>query len=186
MLQELLELRSPHGPEDRLYRALHLLLPSSPLVNLIHQLPPPPGSYTPFSAPQYPPADSLKLPVLPAPLPHVLILQSSLALVLTLLIRQQALVASTIEAQVKQQRTRLGAGTEKDVRKRVEGEVLGGEMGLVMVDLLREVGNHPAADEATRREVEVREFDFWRKLVSCLRCAFIPKYLSDRSLISQL
>lgn len=169
MLQELIELRSPHGPEDKLYRALHLLLPSSPLVSLIQQLPPLSGSYTPLTLPQYPPQDASKLPVLPSPLPHVLLLQSSLPLILTLLIRQQALVSSTIEAQVKQQRTRLGAGTEKDVRKRVEGEVLGGQKGLVMVDLLREVGNHPAADDAMRRDVEVREFDFWRKLVSCLR-----------------
>ncbi len=144
-------------------------LPSSPLVTLIQQLTPPSGSYTPLTAPEYPPQDATKLPVLPSPLPHVLLLQSSLPLVLTLLIRQQAIVSSTIEAQVKQQRTRLGAGTEKDVRKRVEGEVLGGQMGLMMVDLLREVGNHPAADDAVRRDVEVREFGFWRKLVSCLR-----------------
>ena len=76
-----------------------------------------------------------------------------------------------VEARVKSNRTRLGAGPEKEVRRNVEAEVLGGEAGMGMVDLLREVGAHPAVSEDVRRLVEVQEFGFWRKLVGCLSYA---------------
>lgn len=167
-LQDLLQSRSDHGQADDLYRAFHLLLPSSPLVSFLQPLPPPADGYIPLVTPSYPPTTS-SLPQIPSTLPHALHLLASLPLLITLLIRQESLVKTAIEAQVKAGRSRLGGGTEKDVRRRVEGEVLGGELGLEMVDLLREVGSHPAVDDNVRREVEVREFDFWRKLVSCLR-----------------
>jgi superkiller protein 3 len=80
------------------------------------------------------------------------------------------MVHNKVEIDVKARRTRLGAGTEKDVRKAVEGEVLSGDLGMGMVEMLREVGGHPGVDESIRRDVEVREFGFWRKLVGCLGC----------------
>ncbi|KAK8858471.1 hypothetical protein IAR55_002698 [Kwoniella newhampshirensis] len=167
-MQDLVELRVKHGPEERLYQALCLLLPSSPLVPLLQSLPPPSGAYTPITTPVYPPMSAGPLPTLPSPLPHVLHLLASLPLLLNLLIRSESLVHTTTEVKVKAGRTRLGAGPEKEVRRKVDGEVLGGEMGMQMVELLREVGNHPSVLDEVRREVEVREFNFWRKLVACL------------------
>lgn len=80
----------------------------------------------------------------------------------------QVIVHTTTEAQVKAGRQRIGSGTEKEVRKRVESEILGGPIGMEMVELLREVSSHPNVEEAIRRDVEVREFNFWRKLVGLL------------------
>ena len=99
---------------------------------------------------------------------HVLHLLSSLPLLLNLLIRAQGLVYQKIEAQVKAGRTRLRAGPEREVRKKVEGEVLGGPLGAEMIALLREVGGHAGVEDSVRREVEVKEFEYWRKLVGCL------------------
>jgi superkiller protein 3 len=59
--------------------------------------------------------------------------------------------------------------SEKEVRRNVEKVELAGEAGMAVVDLLREVGSHPGVDERVRREVEIREFGFWRRLVGCLR-----------------
>ena len=73
-----------------------------------------------------------------------------------------------VETLVNKARTRLGAGPEKEVRRNVDLEVLGGQMGMGMVDLLREVGAHPGVTEEVRRDVEIKEFEFWRKLVGCL------------------
>jgi len=73
------------------------------------------------------------------------------------------------EVKVKAARQRIGAGPEREVRKKTEAEVLTSDLGSEMVDLLREAGAHPAADEATRRDVEVREFTYWRKLVGSLQ-----------------
>jgi superkiller protein 3 len=102
-------------------------------------------------------------------LPHILHLLASLPLLLNILIRQQVLVHTSVEAKVKAGRQRIGAGTEKEVRRNVEGEVLSGDLGMGMVDLLREVAGHPAVDEGVRREVEVGEFEFWTKLVGSLK-----------------
>ena len=151
-----------------MYRTIDLLLPSSPLIRLFQPLSPPSGSYIPFQSPVYPPPALAILPVLPSPLPHVLHLFGSLSLLLHLLIRTQVLVRQTVEAEVQKGKTRLGAGPEREVRKRVEGDVLGGELGMRMIDLLREVGAHPGVAEGVRREVEVEEYIFWRKLVSSL------------------
>lgn len=74
-----------------------------------------------------------------------------------------------MEAQVKAGRQRMTGGPEKEVRKKVEAEVLGGPIGMEMIDLLREVSSHPNVEDEIRREVEVREFNFWRKLVGVLR-----------------
>ncbi|WWD18361.1 hypothetical protein CI109_102811 [Kwoniella shandongensis] len=167
-LQELVELRVKHGPEDRLYRALDLLLPSSPLVPLLQSLPLPAGAYVPFPGPIYPPASAAVLPTLPTAIPHVQHLVGSLPLLLFLLVRVESLVYTSTEAKVKAGRSRLNAGGEKEVRRKVDAEVLGGELGMRMVDLLREVGNHPGVTDVVRREVEVREFNFWRKLVASL------------------
>jgi superkiller protein 3 len=89
------------------------------------------------------------------------------------LIRTQVVVHTTVEAEVKARRQRLGSGPEKEVRKKVEAEVLGGPVGMGMVDLLREVSGHPNVDDAVRRDVEVKEFNFWKKLVGVLRCVHI-------------
>ncbi|KAK4687772.1 superkiller protein 3, partial [Tremellales sp. Uapishka_1] len=167
-LQDLVELRSKHGPEEKLYQTLALLLPSSPLAPLLQSVPPPASAYTPFASPTYPPTSPSVVPSLPSPLPHVLHLLSSLPLLLHMLIRSQALLHGTIEVEVKKARQRIGAGPEKEVRKNVEGEILGGEAGLSMVDLLREVGGHPGVGEEIRRGVEIDEFVFWKKLVGCV------------------
>lgn len=110
------------------------------------------------------------MPKLPQPLPHPLHLLGSLSLLLHLLIRSQVIVHTTIEAEVKARRQRLGSGPEKEVRKKVEAEVLGGPVGMGMVELLREVGGHPGVEDAVRRDVEVKEFNFWKKLVGVLGC----------------
>lgn len=74
-----------------------------------------------------------------------------------------------VEAEVKAGRTRLGAGTVSEVRQRTEGAILSGELGQTMVELLREVAGHPGVDDEVRRNVEVQEFSFWRKLVGALK-----------------
>ncbi|WVR06249.1 hypothetical protein IAU60_003279 [Kwoniella sp. DSM 27419] len=167
-LQELVELRRKHGPEEKLYRALDQLLPSSPLVPLLQSATPPSGSYVPFPAPIYPPGSPTIPATLPQTLPHVLHLVASLPLLINLLVRAEALVHNTTEQKVKVGRQRLGAGPPKEVEKKVEAEVLGGEMGMRMVSLLNQVGSHPSVEEDVRREVEVREFNFWRKLATAL------------------
>jgi hypothetical protein len=90
-------------------------------------------------------------------------------LLLHLLIRLEVIVHTTVEAKVKAGRQRIGGGTEKEVRKKVEAEVLGGAVGMSMVELLREVSGHPGVEDAVRRDVEVKEFNFWKKLVGVLR-----------------
>ncbi|WWC88759.1 uncharacterized protein L201_003672 [Kwoniella dendrophila CBS 6074] len=167
-LQELLELRVKHGPPEKLYRALDQLLPSSPLVSLLQSVTPPGGSYVPFPAPIYPPASAAIVPPLPSPLPHALHLVASLPLLTNLLVRAESLVYTTTEQKVRVGRQRLGAGPEKEVRRKVEAEVLGGELGMRMVELLKEVGSHPNVAEDVRREVEIREFNFWRRLGASL------------------
>ncbi|WWC70645.1 uncharacterized protein I206_104596 [Kwoniella pini CBS 10737] len=167
-LQELVELRAKHGTADKLYRSLDQLLPSSPLVPLLQSASPPSGSYVPFPAPIYPPASAAIAPTLPSPLPHVSHLVASLPLLTNLLVRAESLVYTTVEGKVKVGRQRLGAGPEKEVRRKVESEVLGGELGMRTVELLKEVGSHPNVSEEVRREVEIREFKFWRKLGASL------------------
>jgi len=81
------------------------------------------------------------------------------------------IVHTIVEAKVKAGRQRIGGGTEKEVRKKVEAEVLGGAVGMSMVELLREVSSHPGVEDAVRRDVEVKEFNFWKKLVGVLRYA---------------
>jgi superkiller protein 3 len=136
---------------------------------LLSSATPPTGSYTPFQQPKYPAESAAELPKLPYPLPHPQHLAGSLAVLLHLLIRLQVIVHTTVEAQVKAGRQRIGGGTEKEVRKRVEAEVLGGPIGMEMIELLREVSSHPNVEDEIRRDVEVREFNFWRKLVGVLR-----------------
>lgn len=80
---------------------------------------------------------------------------------------------------MKARRTRLGAGPEKEVRRNVEAEILGGEKGMRTVDLLREVGAHPAVEEDVRRAVEIQEFAFWRKLVGCITYVLLPAWESS-------
>jgi hypothetical protein len=87
------------------------------------------------------------------------------------------IVHTTVEAKVKAGRQRIGGGTEKEVRKKVEAEVLGGAVGMSMVELLREVSGHPGVEDAVRRDVEVKEFNFWKKLVGVLRYVL---YILDR------
>jgi superkiller protein 3 len=96
-------------------------------------------------------------------------LVASLPLLLNLLIRTQVLVQQDIDVKVKAGRQRLGAGPEHEVRRNVEAEVLTSDLGLGMVELLKEVGAHPAVDDAIRRDVEVREFGFWRKLIAAIK-----------------
>ena len=50
----------------------------------------------------------------------------------------------------------------------LRGEVLGGPLGSEMIELLREVGSHAGVEDPVRRDVEVKEFGYWRKLVGCL------------------
>lgn len=45
-----------------------------------------------------------------------------------------------------------------------------------MVELLREVSGHPGVEENVRRDVEVKEFEFWRKLVAVLRYVTLLVY----------
>lgn len=152
----------------QLYTTLGLLVPSSPLVPLIQSAEVPSGGYVPLPMPTYPVPASQKPPALPHPLPHVHHLAGSLALALYLLIRVQAEIHTLTEAKVKAGRMRIGAVSEREVRRKVDGEVLSGALGSHMVDLLRDVASHPAVDETVRRDVEVQEFKFWRKLVVVL------------------
>ncbi|GMK57364.1 hypothetical protein CspeluHIS016_0401980 [Cutaneotrichosporon spelunceum] len=167
-MQELIEHHLAHGTKDKLYGALRLLVPSSPLVPLIQAAPMPQGSYVPLQAPKYPGSKDVATPEIPRPLPHVHYLAGSLALVLYLLLRVQAEIHTATEAQVKAGRQRLGARTERDVRRRVDAEVLGGPLGGLMIDLLCDVSSHPSVDEDMRRLVEVQEFKYWRRLVSVI------------------
>ncbi|OXG33946.1 superkiller protein 3 [Cryptococcus neoformans Bt15] len=166
VLKELLEVREQHGPEEKLYRTLDLLLPSSPVAGLLQSVTPPQGTYIPLAIPVYP-ATSDILPALPSPLPHPVHLVGSLSLVLVSLIRSEIELKNKIDARVDNERKRLGAGTERDVRKKVDREILGTE-GMRLVDLWKEVAGHPQVEEEVRREVEVREFEFWKRLVAAL------------------
>ena len=165
LLQELVEHRRSHGTEERLYGILQSLVTSSSLISLLQSATPPTGSYTPFPSPSYPPASFAVLPQLPKPLPHIYHLVASLPLLLNLLIRAQSLVHTTTEQKVRAGRQRLNAGSEKEVRKNVEREVLSGLLGMDMISLLEEVARHPQVDEEVRRNVEVQQFGFWRKLL---------------------
>lgn len=78
------------------------------------------------------------------------------------------LIHTKIEKDVKDARSKIGAKSEKETRRAVEGKVLGGEMGGRLVELLREVAGHPDTEEGTRRGVEGEEFGYWRKLVGVL------------------
>lgn len=135
---------------------------------MIQATPMPAGGYVPLPAPTYPVPPNQKPPAIPRPLPHVHHLAGSLAIVLYLLLRTQAEIHTVTETKVKAGRMRIGAGTERDVRRKVDGEVLSGPLGASMVDLLRDVASHPSVDEAVRRDVEVQEFKYWRKLVGVL------------------
>ena len=165
LLQELVEHRRSHGPEERVYGILQSLVTSSSLISLIQSAAPPTGSYTPFPSPSYPPASFAVLPQLPKTLPHVYHLVASLPLLLNLLIRAQSSVLTTTEQKVRVGRQRLNAGPEKEVRKNVEREALSGVLGMDMISLLEEVARHPQVDEEVRRNVEVQQFGFWRKLL---------------------
>lgn len=83
------------------------------------------------------------------------------------MIRSEIELKNKIDARVDNERKRLGAGTERDVRKKVDREILGTE-GMRLVDLWKEVAGHPQVEEEVRREVEVREFEFWKRLVAAL------------------
>lgn len=152
----------------KLYAALRLLIPSSPLVPLIQSAPVPSEQYIPMPVPTYPVPAGQPTPTLPKELPHVYHLAGSLALVLYLLIRRQSQIQNLTETKVKAGRQRLGAGTEADVRRKVNGEVLGGPLGYDMIELLRDVASHPSVEEDVRRDSEVQEFKYWRKLVAVL------------------
>jgi superkiller protein 3 len=118
--------------------------------------------------PIYPVADGQKGPSIPTKLPHVYHLAGSLALVFYILIHVQGHIRDLTESKVKQGRMRIGARSEREVRRQVDADVLGGPLGSTMVDLLRDVSSHPAVDEAVRRDVEVQEFKYWCKLVVVL------------------
>lgn len=167
-LQEVVELRLKHGPQDKLLNTLSLLLPSSPLVPLIQTTQAPPGSYVPLAVPKYPAPEGSPVPAIPGTLPHVFHLAGSLPLTLLLLLRVQNEVHTLTEAKVKAGRQRIGARSERHVRRQVDGEVLTGPWGARMIDLLRDVSAHPGVDEEVRRDVEVQEFDYWRRLVDVL------------------
>ncbi|KAL7425055.1 Superkiller protein 3 [Cryptotrichosporon argae] len=166
-LQDLVELRAAHGSEDQLFKALSLLLPSSPLYGMLQRLTLPADTYVPLSKPPYP-IDKKPIPPLPSPLPHVLHLSGSLPLLLHLLLRRQAAIHAAVEAEVKVRRQRIGAKSEKDVRAHAEREALAGPAGAELVALLREVASHPGADDALRRQAEVDEFQFWQRLTLSL------------------
>lgn len=123
----------------------------------------------PLQAPTYPGPKDAPAPEIPRPLPHVHYLAGSLPIVLYLLLRVQAEIHTTTEAQVKDGRMRISAGSERDVRRRVDGEVLSGPLGTQMIDLLRDVSAHPSVDEEMRRDAEIQEFKYWRRLVSVIQ-----------------
>lgn len=151
-----------------MYKTLALLLPSSPLISLIQTTLVPAGSYVPLPEPTYPAVVGAAVPEIPRPLPHVYHLAGSLSLTLYLLLRAQNEVHEVTEARVKAGRQSIRARSERDVRRQVDGEVLTGPWGLRMIDLLRDVAGHPAVEESVRREVEVQEFNYWRRLVVAL------------------
>ncbi|WOO77688.1 Superkiller protein 3 [Vanrija pseudolonga] len=167
--QEVVEFRQKHGPEEALWSTLGLLVPSSPIVPLIMSSLIPAGTYVPLAVPTYPAPANAPPVKLPKPLPHVHHLAGSLTLVLLLLLRTQAQIHSVTEQKVKAGRLRLGAGTERDVRRRVDAEVLGGPLGSTLLSLLRDVAAHPSVDEAVRRDVEVQEFQYWKRLVEVIQ-----------------
>ena len=152
----------------QLYDALSLLVPSSPLVPLIQTTNVPPGQYIPLAMPIYPVPQGQKPQPIPKKLPHVYHLAGNLALVLYILIHVQAHIHTDTEAKVKAGRMRIGARSEREVRRQVDAEVLGGQLGHSMVNLLRDVASHPGVEEAVRRDVEVQEFKYWCKLVAVL------------------
>lgn len=118
--------------------------------------------------PIYPVPSGQKGQALPKKLPHVYHLAGSLALVLYILIHVQTQIHSMTESKVKAGRMRIGAKSETHVRRQVDAEILAGPLGASMIDLLRDVSSHPSVDEAVRRDVEVQEFQYWRKLVVVL------------------
>lgn len=191
-LQELLDLYAEHGPESkvghpRLPRAyckawdtLQLLVPSSPVVPLIQSAAVPEGGYVPLTAPTYP-GNGKSSPAIPKPLPHVHYLAGSLELTLYLLLRVQNEIQTTVEAKVKVARQRIGAISEHHERQKVNGEVLGGPLGHQKISLLRDVASHPNVSEDIRREVEMEEFDHWRKLVTPSRSEKHSKTDSKKS-----
>ncbi|WVQ80586.1 hypothetical protein IAT38_002691 [Cryptococcus sp. DSM 104549] len=175
VLQDLLSNRQTHGTQDELYRTFDLLLPSSPLVPLLQSLTPPSDTYTPLATPTYPPPiPNAPLPPLPSPLPHPIHLAGSLPLLLHVLIHAEAAIHSKIDSLVAAGRKRLGAGPEKEVRKKVDREVLGGD-GMKLVELYKEVSGHPQAEEKVMREADLREFEYWKRLVACLGQEGKPK-----------
>ncbi|WVO14451.1 hypothetical protein L204_102085 [Cryptococcus depauperatus] len=176
-LKSLLEIRAKHGPEEKLYSTLHLLLPSSPLVGLLQSLTPPKDSYVPVAIPKYPAAPD-HVPILPSPLPHPVHLAGSLPLALIILIRTENAIHKKIGAIVENGRKRLKAGSESQVRKNVDREILGTE-GMKLIELYKEVGGHPQVDEVVRREVEIREFGIWKRLVACLPSVEVDKTEPD-------
>jgi len=89
-------------------------------------------------------------------------------MMLNSLIRLEALINQETEAKVRAARGRIAGPPEKEVRRIADAEVLGGDIGAEMVELLREIASHPGVEESVRRQVEVREFGFWRRLVGVL------------------
>lgn len=148
-----------------MWDTLQLLVPSSPVVALIQSATVPEGGYVPLTAPAYP-GNGKSSPSIPKPLPHVHYLAGSLELTLYLLLRVQYEIQTTVEAKVKVARQRIGAISEHHERQKVNGEVLGGPLGHQKIFLLRDVASHPNVSEDVRREVEMEEFDHWRKLVT--------------------
>ncbi|WVQ72893.1 hypothetical protein IAR50_002454 [Cryptococcus sp. DSM 104548] len=163
-LDKLIKIRQEHGPGDKLYKTLELLLPSSPLVPLLQPVEVPKDSYVPIAVPEYP-LSTEQLPVLP-PLPHPTLISGSLAIALNVLIRFETSLNAKIAARVANDRKRINAGSEAEVRKNVDREILAVE-GLKLAELWREVGGHPAVEDDIRRQVEIREFNFWRRIVAC-------------------
>lgn len=151
--------------DHQVWDTLRLLIPSSPVVSLIQSATAPEGGYVPLTAPAYP-GNPKASPTIPKPLPHVHYLAGSLELTLYLLVRLQNQIHTTIEAKVKVARQRIGAVSESHERQKVNGEVLGGPLGQQKMTLLRDVASHPSVSEDLRREVEMEEFDHWRKLVA--------------------
>ncbi|ODN74406.1 hypothetical protein L202_06809 [Cryptococcus amylolentus CBS 6039] len=164
-LERLIGIRQEHGPEEKLYKTLELLLPSSPLVPLLQSVEASKDSYVPIAVPEYP-TPAGKLPVLP-PLPHPSLIAGSLAIALNVLIRFETTLSAKIAARVANDRKRINAGSEAEVRKNVDREILATE-GLKLAELWKEVGGHPAVEDDIRRQVEIKEFNFWRRLVACL------------------
>jgi superkiller protein 3 len=83
------------------------------------------------------------------------------------LIRSEALIQQKFDSQVKAGRQSL-VSAGKDVKKEVETLILGGQPGMEMVALLREVQSHPDVEQEVRREAEIKEFEFYKKLMDIL------------------